>query len=375
MKQKVIPLLSAICMILCAGCTEDTAQSKQVPSASDTQQTVIDASSADAHHDASTNFLGGNGNLEIVDTRNALTMQDDEWFYCGSMKMKKDRDATPRIVSQCREAGCTHNSSSCILNRYYSGSNMLMSDGKSLYLAQANLLFTIDSQGNTRDFLTLETDGNGVSLVSDTVQIDLLRYIDESHIYISAYGYNAEDAYTEMHLIYNSKSNEVHPIQHEINANYTCTDSVTNAFYCISKEGEIIRIDLSDMQEEIVTEGLDDFPTFDGWTVQEDMLYYINQMGQYCQFDLKTSAKTLLYDKSPFYTYNVYLDEVYTIDESRTSILCGNAAWSESTKCCTTEAAIQGITAISEEVLFFYCEDGGRMLFLETGEVVPYESA
>ena len=88
-----------------------------------------------------------------------------------------------------------------------------------------------------------------------------------------------------------------------------------------------------------------------------------------------TSAKTLLYDKSPFYTYNVYLDEVYTIDESRTSILCGNAAWSESTKCCTTEAAIQGITAISEEVLFFYCEDGGRMLFLETGEVVPYESA
>lgn len=42
MKQKVIPLFSAICMILCAGCTEDTAQSKQLPSSSDTQQTVID---------------------------------------------------------------------------------------------------------------------------------------------------------------------------------------------------------------------------------------------------------------------------------------------------------------------------------------------
>lgn len=293
MKQKVIPLLSAICMILSAGCTEGTAQSP----AGDTRQTVIDASGSDAHHDVSTNFLGGNGNLEIVDTRNALTMQDDDWFYCGSMKMKKDRDATPRLVSQCREAGCTHNRSSCILNRYYSGDNMLMSDGKSLYLAQANHLFTIDSQGNTRDVLTLETDGNGVSLVSDTVQIDLLRYIDESHIYISAYGYNAEDAYTELHIIYNSKSKAVHLIQHEINADYTCTDSVTNAFYCISKEGEIIRIDLSDMQEEIVTEGLDDFPTFDGWTVQEDgpngAKNAVISMQKYCR--VQTMRKRLLH--------------------------------------------------------------------------------
>lgn len=361
MKRKVIPLLLAICMTFCSGCTNDTSH--------DTEDS--------SHNDASTNFLGGNGNLEVIDIANSLTMQDDDWFYIGSMKIKKDYNATPQLVSQCREAGCTHNSSSCVMNRYYSGGNMLMSDGKSLYLAQANLLFTIDSQGNTHDFLTFEKDSNGTALAPDTVSVELLRYIDDSHVFIYVSGYTEDDKYAEMSLIYNSNSNEIYSIEHEIYQYDICVDLDANVLYSINSETDIIRIDLSDMSEEIVTQELDDFPTFNGWTVENNVLYYINQMGQYCQFDLQTSTKTVIYDKSPFYTYSVHSGKVYAIDESRTNILCGNVAWTESEICYTAESTINGITAIGDDVLFFYCDgdNGGRILLLETGEVVQYELA
>lgn len=358
MKQRIIPLLLAACMTFCAGCTKGTSHNTEDSS----------------HNDVSTNFLGGSGNLEVIDIANSLTMQDDDWFYIGSEKIQKGSNATPQLVSQCREAGCTHDSSSCVLNQYYSGSSTLMSDGKALYLKQLNQLFTIDSQGDTHDFLTLEKDSDGTPLAPDGVSVDVLRYIDDSHVFIYVSGYTEDDEYAEMSLIYNSKSNEIYSIEHDIYQYDICVDLDANVLYSINSETDIVKIDLSDMSEEIVTQGLDDFPTFNGWTVENNVLYYINQMGQYCRFDLQSSTKTVLYDESPFYTYAVHSGKVYAVDQSRTSILCGNVAWTESEVCCTTETTINGITAIGDDVLFLYCEDGGRILYLETGELVQYKS-
>lgn len=370
MKNKILFLLSVSLILSCTGCNEKNKQS----SSYNNHALQTEKSNADTSNNTTNNFLGGNGELKIIDELNTLVLQDDEWIYIGSKKLKTNDSSTHKLVSQCREAGCTHSSSSCILNQYYSGESMLMSDGKTLYLAQSNRLFTVNSNGSMQDFLLLEKDNSGVSLNAETVQFDLLKYVDESHIYVSAYGYTTKDEYVEMNFIYDYNSSRIHYIDSKINSYYTCFDSATNIFYCIGTDCEIIKINLSDMQEEIATKNLDDFLTYDGWLVNNNILYYINQMGQYCKYDFTSSNKTLLYDISPFYTFNVHDDKIYTIDSKHTSILYGDAEWNEWKTLYTSDTTIQGITAISDSFVLFNCDNGARVLFLSNGEVVKYET-
>ncbi len=375
MKPLILSCVTVVITMLLSGCTQESTndQSQHDALGNRPNDTSISDSTAESTpKDPSTNFLGGKGALEIIDKRNALFLQDDEWYYIGSFKMKKESVSMGKMISQCREAGCQHSNSECILNQYHYGRNMLLSDGRDLYLVSDNTLLSIDSKGNTDTLLQFKTSPNGISLEEGTFQFSELQRIDETHIYVEAEAYATSEAYVRFYSICDLSDGSIKHIKSEIMPGVICTDSVTGQCYCISSDGEIIRLNPEEMLEEIVTEQLDDFPTWDGWTVHDNVLYYINRMGQYCQYDLNLRKKTLLYDISPFEAYILHDDMIYTLDEGGTKILRGNYAWTEYEEVYAADSMIRSIVAVNDEVLFFSQDDGGRLLFLENGKVMQY---
>lgn len=378
-KIAALPLIFSVALSF-SGChAKDNSKNSYASSPKNTSDIVSDSivsevTSDNASDNTSKNFLGGTGELTVISTDNGLRLQDDDWFYLGHDKLKKNTGKSVVTVSLCREAGCQHESSECLLYKYQSGKSSLISDGSVLYLAQGNKLLSIDSKGNTDTFLEIKADPNGVSLESGSFQFSMLKRIDDSHIYITASAYNTKEEYIEFQSIYDISDSSLHHIKSEIYSPYVCTDHITGKFYCISMTGDIICVNPDDMSEDIVTDKLDDFPTWDGWIVYDDVLYYINQMGQYCQYDLKLNEKTMIYDVSPFETYHIYQDRVYTIDKSHSKILCGDIKWNDNKVLYESDSQIQGILAINNETVFFHGDKGGYILFTNSGEVIRYEN-
>lgn len=155
MKQRAYVVAFAA-LLLFSGCNEtnsSTVDSLQSSRIENSQSDPTHSSQTESAGDASSlsgdqNFLGGKGELQIIDTRNSLCIEDDEWFYLGRGKVSKSDKSAAQMVLQCRVAGCSHNSSDCIISKFYSGGNMLLSDGNHLYVAKGNDLFKIGGDGN-----------------------------------------------------------------------------------------------------------------------------------------------------------------------------------------------------------------------------------
>ncbi len=367
MPHKVKILLSlALCLMLTA-CTAPTSSTEENSSAES-----ISGSTPIA--DRQQNFLGGSGALQVIDNRNALFLEDDAWFYLGHGKIAKNNAEKAQLISQCRIAGCMHDSTDCIRSKYYSGNGMLLSDGRDLYIEQGATLYEIAADGSQTLLFQPKQDAQGKSLDAESLQFAQLNRLDENSLLFFADAYNSAEEYVSLCGIFHRNTQTVQYPETSINSMAIQPDAANHCFYCMNMQGEILIVQCADGTATVLTAELDDQPAIGGWMVENGRLYYINLMGQYCAYDLHTKEKTLLYDISPFCEFYVNESCIYTLSADKTSLLRGDAGWENVETLYQSEVPLRGITALDEEVLLLDMETGSGILWLESGEVTYVEN-
>ena len=379
--------------LLLTACTDAPKHSDPETSMKDSTNSLSEFMFDDSDTDSSssqsdsqqTNFLGGEGELRVIDNRNALYLEDDEWFYCGPSKMRKNAQGS-ELISQCRRPGCTHENTDCIISQYYCGGNHLISDGKALYLTEKNKLRSIDSSGSLTELFTLETDSAGSGLDPQSVVFSKLSRLNDTKVLCTADANNSEDVNMHLCFIFDQSDASFRYLDSSFIPYYISTDPAQSLLYCMKNDGKIYAVNWNDGSEACLTDLLADQPSIGGWAVSEGSLYYANMMGQYCRFDLQTKKRTLLNEKQPFEGVGdgfILLDRMlYSVNSDRTQILRGNLAW-EQTECLyTSEKPILDFLALNENWLVFrHMEEPTDtkstigFLNLQTGEVTEYAAA
>ncbi len=319
-----------------------------------------------------TNFLGGTGEINVIDNENNLFLQDREWFYIGEYKMKK-QGASLSLKSQCKLPGCSHDQANCPVYQYYRPAHHLMSGGETLYIAEKNKLMKIDRQGNTTELMSITADSDQNALDPQSVAYTRIFELNDGWLLCFANGYNQSDTFCKICVLYQTENGTLQYLDSGIREERIEIDAAHDQFFCMKSDGEIYGIRYTEGAEHHITDALDDHPTIDGWVTDDQCLYYINLIGQYCKYDLAKKEKMLIMDTSPFEGFYPQNGSVYTVDHNRNEILRGNPEWSKTEIIYSSDSQIEGITAIGKEWLFVNTAEGGRIVNLSSGEGFTYE--
>lgn len=128
------------------------------------------------------NFMGGKGTLRSCSDYNYYAGQvyeDNSYYYYYGFKWAKNVESD-QAIPVCTKIGCNHTDPDCVLNKY--GHNLTFGNNV-IYWCNGQTLFTITSDGNTKEIAKFTKDSDGNALPNE-VTLDKVTVLNKDWLYI-----------------------------------------------------------------------------------------------------------------------------------------------------------------------------------------------
>lgn len=249
---------------------------------------------------AQTNFLGGIGEVRMLQDVNTLIMEDDRYFYCYMQRADKQSATGYQLQEICQEPGCMHNVDTCLSFRY---KDHLHYDGKQLYLSTNydNTLYRLDMSGKTEAFLQLNETADGKPVQKkDFSYIQILSLGDSGNYFVRAVCCLENDERGVISAIVTPQTDEILYLSDD----WQGAQTADGLLYVSTNEGTVVQVDPSNGNFVDLMDGKD-FTYSQNWYLDADTLYYQNMLGQYCAISLRTKEKRVLLEEMPYSSFTV----------------------------------------------------------------------
>ena len=266
------------------------------------------------------NFLGGSGSFTVLN-QNPMIFADDENLYAGYGGQYCPRGGT-KWRQLCEKTGCKHGSDDCILGEYFYHGARIKKGTDGLILAKGSLISALHDDGSTTALADIckiypEFDYEPESFA----YADVVQRTEDVLFFDVTFNTQTEEGIRKTAL-YNIRTGARTDLAAGTAA--VCWQDETapdNIWLVTPWESRPVLYSAETLQP---CGGLAECVDGQSCIADSGLLYYAAASGQYCCFDPKTGAATVLNDDWHSVAFVCFGHQLYTVDRNRNCVIRAN---------------------------------------------------